>query len=926
VSENKQLFAEVKGRVDLVDFIERYSGTTPQKRGKSYFVNPAPCCSHNDCFSITGPDFVSFNCYSCGAKGDVFNFVHTVQGLEPGPALKYVADQIGFQFPGRDKDQPQKKKTTAEWVAAKCLDNTDLAIKYLVDERGITKEVAEAAVKAKSVGFNTWTSPKVPPNKPLHGGPAVAFICKNPTTKQVMAVDMRYLDVELNGGVKTQCQGEKDKTFWTPDINKLRRAHTIYLVESSINALSIECCNMPGVAAVSILGTGNAENIDLHPFIGKQVILCMDNDEPNEKGDRPGAKASWVLHERCTALNISALMVDWDHWGLLDVPYNDVNDILKDVGAKDLKHKLKYLEQWVIPGLPGGSKDMQDRPRLGKSRMFLPAHDFGKYWLYRAKPDFTTYISKINKDDDGGADTYDFSDLCGFRVAGISRVTIAGATSTMTGEKDSQPKRLFSASVQTPRHKAELVRKVFDDESLHNVDQWKKFGPVFAPSQFSRMLSILERSSDLGAREAVNFVGLCWSGGKLIMNEGPDCYFQNPDQQCPYHNLTFPSGSPESARRVVDAYQATFRGNAAMLLLLWSVGAHMKVLLGKWPHFQLQAEKGTGKSTVIKRLERSIAMTMFSGQSLQTEFRLLTSISATSHPVGWEEISARRQDVIDKAVAMLQESYQYTVTKRGSDMTEYVLAAPVLLAGEDVPVAGITGKLVRASLKLDNQGELIPEDLPRFPLREWLQFLAKHSRAEVKQMNTSNLEYCQGKCRATGKDAGAKRMVENYAAMLTAWQLLCEFAGLPSNYGGLVHDLIMEMNDHISETSGDREPWVHIIEVILSEISRGKFHSPYEITRDEEGTLYLGIMPRDIMHHIRTESGLRPVWDALSVKTPRILKQQLKQAGVILKDDISFTAGQRRQTHATALSAERLAEFGLHVLEPDSAPPLAESA
>ena len=44
----------------------------------------------------------------------------------------------------------------------------------------------------------------------------------------------------------------------------------------------------------------------------------------------------------------------------------------------------------------------------------------------------------------------------------------------------------------------------------------------------------------------------------------------------------------------------------------------------------------------------------------QTEYRLLTSISHTSHPVGWEELSARRQDVIDKAVAMLQENYQYT--------------------------------------------------------------------------------------------------------------------------------------------------------------------------------------------------------------------------------------------------------------------------
>ncbi|MGC8059585.1 hypothetical protein ACP3WF_24110, partial [Salmonella enterica] len=82
----------------------------------------------------------------------------------------------------------------------------------------------------------------------------------------------------------------------------------------------------------------------------------------------------------------------------------------------------------------------------------------------------------------------------------------------------------------------------------------------------------------------------------------------------------------------------------------------------------------SGKSTLIKRLERAIGMTMLSGQSLTTEFRLLTSISHTSHPIGWEELSARRQEVIDKAVGMLQENYQYTVTRRGAEMTEYLLS------------------------------------------------------------------------------------------------------------------------------------------------------------------------------------------------------------------------------------------------------------
>jgi hypothetical protein len=70
------------------------------------------------------------------------------------------------------------------------------------------------------------------------------------------------------------------------------------------------------------------------------------------------------------------------------------------------------------------------------------------------------------------------------------------------------------------------------------------------------------------------------------------------------------------------------------------------------------ARQGCREVALIKRLERSIAFTWLSGQSLQTEFRLLTSVSHTSHPVGWEDLSARRQEVIDKSVGLLQQNYR----------------------------------------------------------------------------------------------------------------------------------------------------------------------------------------------------------------------------------------------------------------------------
>lgn len=852
--------------------------------------------------------------HSQDVGGDLVDLVVYVNGGEKGDAIRWLHETFGIPMDPREKPAP-RQLSKPEWIAEKCHEHTERAVEWLRDIRGISEDVARRAVKLGTVGWNTWTSDRVEPGNVGHGGEACAFIVKSFNPGRVVAVDMRFVDPDLNGGVKTQSHGDKFGTLWTSDLQRFHKAHVVYIVESSINALSIESAGIKGAAAVALRGTPNASNIDLAPLRGKFVVLVMDDDEPDEKGICPGAKATWTLHERLTAANIASIAVDWSRWREGD-GYNDVNDILQEKGAEDLRSMLRDFEPWLIPGLPGNYDDMR-----GKSRVFLPALDSHKYWMYRAKEDFTTYIKKISTDPDTGQETKEFGDLCSFRIVGLSRVRIASATATMTGDDDNQPRTLFAASVQTPRHKATLLRRVFDDEQLHNVDQWRKFGAVFAPAPFSRMLTILERGADIGAREAVNFVGLAWREGRLSVNEGADTYFSEPEKQCPYHNLAFPSGSPTDARRVLEAYRATFKNGAAAELLLWALGGHLKALLGFWPHMQLQAGKGAGKSTLIKRLERSIAFTMFSRQSMQTEFRMLTTISSTSHPVGWEEISAGRQDIIDKAVALLQESYNYTVSRRGSDMTEYLLCAPVLLAGEDVPVKSLTGKLVRCSLDAKQHGPKIQDNLPRFPVKQWLEFLARHSRSQIIGQFEASLQWCRRGSRSTGADAGANRMETNYAALHTAWLLLAEFLELPANWGDVESMLLREMNDHIAETSGDREPWVSIMDTILSDISSHQYRQPYKIDHDDEGRLYMAMMPSQAMHHMRTETRLRAIWDGLSIKSDRVFKRQLAEAGVICNDDISFTAGRHRQTHAVALDAEKLAKFGLHIPEPDNSQP-----
>jgi hypothetical protein len=897
---------ELKNRIDLEDLADKLGMRQPGGKGNW-------CSPHHDDKSPSlaifdsGKKFKDFsNEGEPHSQGTCIDLVMYVLGMtEVSEAIKYLHElyHIPFDKPQRS-DEPAREKSRAEYIADRCIAEADRAVEYLVG-RGISEEVVRRAIKKGSVGFNDWCSDKVAEGQPGHGGAAAAFITRTLNPGHVVAVDLRYLDPEKNGNVKTQCQGEKHGYGWTSDIKRLHQAETVYVVESPINALSVECCALHGAAAFAIRGTGNVGNIDWTFCKGKRVVIVMDNDLPNDKGIRPGLKAAWELHERLTALDISALLVDQESWtDINDEPINDVNDYLKLNGADSLKMALRKLEPWLIPGQPGKADE-----NFGRLRVYLPSHDYSKYWRYRVKDDFTSVVTE-KKDAETGEVRIESAELCGFRVAAISRVTIAGATSTMTGDDDNQPKVSFAISVQTPRHGAQLVRRTVEDEKLHNIDTWKKFGPIFQPSPFLRMVNILERSAHIGARNAANFVGLCYRDGKLIVNEGPDCYFTNPEQQCPYHNLTFPTGSKQDARRVIEQYQSTFRKNATLLPLVWGLGGHLKVFLGFWPHMMMQADKGQGKSTLIKRLERTLGFTMFSGQSLQTEFRLLTSVSHTAHPVGWEELSARRQDIIDKAVGLLQENYQYTVNRRGSDMTEFLISAPVLLAGEDVPVRSLIGKIVRTELT-GKKGPIMPDDLPRFPVKQWLEFLSTLHRNQVLDLYGRMREYCLKHSLASGQDDGAVRMASNYAALLTCWRYLSEFAGIDHNQGDFVQDLREEMNRHIKETSADREPWVWIIETLLSEIASHQYQHPFAWS-EVDGEDCLLIRTSHVMEHLARTPALREKWNGLPVKSDRVFKKQITQAEVVLSDTVEKTINHRRVGHLTALSLKRLEQFGLY--------------
>ncbi|MFU1906020.1 toprim domain-containing protein [Bordetella avium] len=845
------------------------------------------------------------------------------QASTPLDAAKLLGQWYGIPMPAPQSPGAHKaaeRKSTVDYIADRCLASPEPVVAYLVG-RKIREDVARAALKLRTVGWNTWVSDKVAAGQPGHGGPGAAFIVRTAGSAQVAAVDLRYADASLNGGVKTQCQGEKLGHGWTSDRRLLERAHTVYIVESPINALSVESAGLSaGTAAYAIRGTGNVDAIDWSFLRGKAVRIALDHADPvNERtGQRPGLAAAWRLSEILTAQDVSSLLVDMHDWD----EGEDINDVLVKRGPDELLRRLRHLEAWLIPGMPSGS----DRERLaGTRRVFLPGHDFAVYWRYRVKDDFTQYVAKFkDNDEEGGERSEELEDMCSFRVAGFSRLRIQSHLATLSGQPDTQPETVFGVSAQVPRHGATLQREVVSDERLYNLEWWRaKFGQVWMPQQFTRMITVLERTAHLGARDVVNFVGLAWRASEPAALEGKDCYFMEPQKQCLYYNMQFPRGPRESAAGVIEAYQATFQDNAAAIALVWALGAHLKAILGFYPHLQMQAEKGSGKSKLLESLQSTLAFQVLSGQMLKTDHRRRASVSYTTQPVGWDEFSKLPKTVLSDIDGLLQATYRFEFTRVGATLTPYLMCAPVLLAGEEVDVESLQSKICRTSLSVARQGAIIPHDLPQFPVWEWLQFLADQQPERIRDLHAKSLAWCGQRARSEERDATAKRMMENYAAVLAAWWLVCEFAGIDAKQGAFADSLVTEMNTHIADTNGTRLPWVWIVEILLSEIEARRFSFPYTFDRvvDDEGqdTTALFLRPNHVMDHLSTAPHLRAKFDALPIKTGRIFKQQLMQSGVVATaagkplDDVEKRVRGQRAAHLTGIRLDKLAQLGLFV-------------
>jgi DNA primase len=142
---SESTLAAIKQAVDIVALVGEY-GLSLQRTGSKYKALCPFHDDHNPSLELN-PDRQSFKCWSCGAGGDIFDFVKDFERVDFPEALRMLADRAGVTLgepdapsaPGLSKVELFGVTAWAETAFVEALGQSDEARSYL-EKRGISAE------------------------------------------------------------------------------------------------------------------------------------------------------------------------------------------------------------------------------------------------------------------------------------------------------------------------------------------------------------------------------------------------------------------------------------------------------------------------------------------------------------------------------------------------------------------------------------------------------------------------------------------------------------------------------------------------------------------------------------------------------------------------------------------------------------------
>ena len=298
---------EIRQKVDIVSLVSRE--VVLKKTGKN-FVGLCPFHPDKNPSMTVNPLTGRYKCWSCGAGGDIFNWVMARQNVDFAEALKILAKDAGIELQQRDPEAAKKRRDresamdTALLVFRESLALSRVAQDYLL-QRGISAD----AVKEWELGYAPDQSDALT-NRLLRDQFSLAE-----------AKSLFLVDTDASGGYYDKFRGRlmfpirdergtlvafggriigngQPKYINSSDTPLFRKSRVLYgmhraksAIQDSRRALLVEgyldviACHRAGVkTAVASLGTALAEEqADLLRRWCDQVVILYDADEAGQK-------------------------------------------------------------------------------------------------------------------------------------------------------------------------------------------------------------------------------------------------------------------------------------------------------------------------------------------------------------------------------------------------------------------------------------------------------------------------------------------------------------------------------------------------------------------------------------------------------------------------------------------------------------------
>jgi len=160
----ESILAAIKNAVDIVTLVGEH---LPLHRSGSKFKALCPFHDdHNPSLELN-PERQSYKCWSCGAGGDVFDFVIAFERVEFAEALRMLADRAGLALeksnvatmPGASKSDLLSVNGWAEQEFVAALAGAP-AVQSYIAERGLDREVIERFRLGYAPEARDWLTPR----------------------------------------------------------------------------------------------------------------------------------------------------------------------------------------------------------------------------------------------------------------------------------------------------------------------------------------------------------------------------------------------------------------------------------------------------------------------------------------------------------------------------------------------------------------------------------------------------------------------------------------------------------------------------------------------------------------------------------------------------------------------------------------------